>query len=273
MMRRKFSAFAMACAAVSLIPAPLLAKAPARPATAPATPSQGARPNVLFIIADDLAPRLGTYGAPVQTPALDAFARTGVQFNRAFTQFPWCGPSRASFLTGTRPNTNCVMDLATPFRRALPDIQTLPEYFRSHGYRTTRVGKIFHQGVPGDIGRSGPDDPQSWDAVSNPRGRDRDAEAGALRNATPGIPYGSAMTWLEDDGADGDQTDGKVAAEAISMLQSGAKSGQPFFLAVGFYCPHVPLVAPAKYFKPYPRAKMKVAQETPASIAAVPEPG
>lgn len=240
--------------------------------TAPAARSEiEPPPNVLFIIADDLAPRLGSYGAPVKTPSLDALARSGVQFDQAYAQFPWCAPSRASFLTGTRPDTTRVTDLTTPFRSVLPNIQTLPQYFRNHGYFTARVGKVFHQGVPGDIGTSGPDDTPSWDQVSNPRGRDRDAEAGRLKNNTPGIPYGSAMAWLDDEGADAEQTDGKVAISAINLLRAGAAGTKPFFLAVGFYRPHVPLVAPQAYFAPYSLARIAIANETPASLARVPQ--
>ena len=252
--------------------APARAPAAAAAQAAPAAQPQAApRLNVLFIMADDLAPRTGSYGAAVSTPNLDALARSGVQFEQAYCQFPWCAPSRASMLTGTRPDTTRVMDLNTPFRRALPDIQTLPQYFRNHGYRTTRVGKIFHQGVPGEIGTGGPDDPQSWDEVANPRGRDRDAENGRLKNNSPGVPYGSAMAWLDDEGADEEQTDGMVATNAIAMLRANAQSGQPFFLAVGFYRPHVPLVAPKAYFRPYALEKMKVAAETPESLARVPD--
>lgn len=251
---------------------PAMARDHRAPTPAEAGPRQAQRqPNVLFIIADDLAPRLGTYGAPVQTPNIDRLASQGVQFDRAYTQFPWCGPSRASFLTGTRPDTTRVTDLATPFRRALPDIQTLPQYFRTNGYFTARTGKIFHQGVPNDIGTSGPDDPQSWDMVVNPRGRDKDdEEAGRLKNNTPGIPYGSAMAWLDDEGSDGDQTDGKVAETAIDLLRANAHGDKPFFIAVGFYRPHVPMVAPKKYFDLYPPESIKIADETPESLAWVP---
>ena len=271
-LRLRITAAASLALALAAPLTPTFARAPAAAASGAGSPaSTPAHPrNILFIIADDLSPRLGSYGAPVRTPNIDAFAYTGVQFQRAYTQFPWCGPSRASFLTGTRPDTTRVMDLSTPFRRALPDIQTLPQYFRTNGYFTGRIGKVFHQGVPGDIGTSGPDDPQSWDMVVNPRGRDRDAENGKLRNNTPGIPYGSAMAWLDDGGADTDQTDGKVAGAAIEMLRAHAGKGQPFFIAVGFYRPHVPLVAPRKYFAPYPVAKMRIADETPASLAQVP---
>ncbi|WP_232308204.1 sulfatase [Tsuneonella dongtanensis] len=223
-------------------------------AVAPAS----SKPNVLFIIADDLAPRLGAYGHRVQSPNIDRLAREGVTFERAYAQFPLCAPSRASFLTGMRPDTTRVTNLNANFRTALPDIQTLPQYFRNNGYFAGRVGKIYHQGVPGDIGTSGPDDPPSWDKVVNPRGRDKDAENGRLRVMTPGIAFGSAMTWLADDGADEAQTDGLVASEAIAMMRE--HRDVPFFIAVGFYRPHVPMIAPAKYFAMYDPRKIDVAR-------------
>lgn len=225
------------------------------------------RLNVLLIMADDLAPKVGSYGAPVRTPNIDRLARQGVSFDRAYAQFPWCAPSRASMLTGTRPDTTRVADLTTPFRAALPDIQTLPQYFRTNGYFAGRVGKIFHQGVPGGIGTPGPDDPQSWDKVVDPRGRDREAENGRLVEITPGIPYGSSMTYLADDGEDGEQTDGKVSTAAIAMMK--ANRDKPFFIGVGFYRPHVPEVAPKKYFDLYPLDMIKVADQSPAMLAGV----
>jgi arylsulfatase A-like enzyme len=225
------------------------------------------RPNVLLIMADDLAPKLGSYGAPVKTPNIDRLAVQGVSFDRAYAQFPWCAPSRASMLTGARPNTTRVADLNTSFRAALPDIQTLPQYFRSNGYFSGRVGKIFHQGVPGGIGAPGPDDTPSWDKVVDPRGRDRDAENGRLVELTPGIPYGSSMAYLADEGEDGEQTDGKVATAAIEMMK--ANKDKPFFIGVGFYRPHVPEVAPRKYFDLYPLSSIKVADQDPEMLAKV----
>lgn len=259
------SAAAISLTAAAVTPLPAAAHGPvAKPVTSP-RPEAQRRMNVLFIIADDLAPRLGSYGFPVRTPNIDRLAAQGVSFDRAYTQFPWCGPSRASFLTGTRPATTRVFDLATPFRAALPDIQTIPQYFRANGYYAGRVGKIFHQGVPNDIGRSGPDDPASWDEVVNPAGRDREAENGKLKMLTPGVPYGSALAYLEDEGADEDQTDGKVATAAIEMIR--AHGDRPFFIGVGFYRPHVPEVAPKKYFDLYPLDQIK-AEEQPPSVLA-----
>ena len=189
------------------------------------------------------------------TPNIDRLGTQGVTFDRAYTQFPLCGPSRASFLTGTRPDTTKVSNLSTPFRKALPDISTLPQYFREQGYFSGRIGKVFHQGVPDDIGRDGPDDPRSWTQVVNPRGRDKDAENGKLVELSPGIAYGSSMTYLADDGADEEQTDGKVATSAIEMMK--ANKDKPFFIAVGFYRPHVPEVAPKKYFDLYPLTRSR----------------
>lgn len=259
-------ALAVGVSAMALGTGAGLAAAPA--AVNSGTVARTERPmNVLFIMADDMAARLGSYGAPVRTPNLDRLATQGVSFDRAYAQFPWCAPSRASLLTGTRPDTTRVMDLSTPFRQALPDIKTLPQYFKDQGYYSGRVGKIFHQGVPGDIGRDGPDDTQSWTEVVNPRGRDKDAENGALINLTPGLPYGSAAAYLADGGTDEEQTDGKVATAAIDMLK--ANKDKPFFIGVGFYRPHVPEVAPKKYFDLYPLETIRIAGETPETLSKV----
>lgn len=225
--------------------------------------------NVLLIIADDLGNRLGNLGWDVRTPNIDRLASEGVVFDRAYAQFPWCAPSRASFLTGTRPDNNGVVNLWTPLRKKLPDIVTLPQYFRERGYFSGRVGKVFHQGVPDGIGHSGPDDSASWDLAIDPRGRDVDIQdAGKLNDLSPGIPYGSAMTWYADDeGDDGEHTDGKVASAAIEMLQS--HRDKPFFIAVGFYRPHVPEVAPRKYFDLYPPESIAVTDNSPEHLAAV----
>lgn len=241
------------------------APAPAKAATAPTA----AKPmNVLLIMSDDLGARFGGYGFPqVKTPNLDRLAREGVLFERAYTQFPQCAQSRASFLTSRRPNATRVFDLKTDFRAALPDAVTLPQYFRQQGYFAGRVGKIFHQGVPNDIGTSGPDDVRSWTQVVNPRGRDKEAElAGRLKNITPGIPFGAAWAYLDDEGKDAEQTDGIIAAETVKMLEK-AKDG-PFFIAAGFYRPHVPDVAPKAYFDLYPPDQIRL-EDQPAETAAV----
>ncbi|MBB5685159.1 sulfatase [Sphingobium boeckii] len=227
------------------------------------------RKNVLLIIADDLNTRLGAYGSPVvQTPNIDRLARSGVTFERAYSQFPLCGPSRASFLTGMRPDTTHILDLQTKLRDKVPSVVTLPQYFRQNGYFSGRVGKVFHQGVPSDIGTGGPDDPLSWDHVINPAGRDKQAERdGRIINMTPKIPLGIAFAYLPDDGPDEAQTDGMVATEAIKMIE--AHKDKPFFIAVGFYRPHVPAVAPKKYFDLYPDDRLHWAPEGPGNIKSV----
>lgn len=205
--------------------------------------------NVLFIAVDDLNTRLGCYGHPrVQTPNIDRLARRGVRFDRAYCQYPSCGPSRASVLTGLRPPTTGVLNNRTRLREVLPNALTLPQWFRGHGHFAARAGKIFHQDVPTDIGTDGLDDTASWDAVVNPRGRDKDEEH-RLTVHTPDLPLPDQMAYLAADGTDAEQTDGRVAEAAIQMLRTHA--AKPFFIAAGFYRPHLPSIAPRKWFDLY----------------------
>jgi uncharacterized sulfatase len=207
--------------------------------------------NVLFIVSDDMNNDLGTYGHPfVKSPNLDKLASRGVQFDRAYCQFPWCAPSRASFMTGLRPDTTKVMDLTYHFRQGLPSVVTLPQAFMKAGYFAARVGKIYHYGNPGDIGTSGADDPASWNQVVNPAGLDKTALESDILVYPPTTGLASSMSLLADrTGKDEEHTDGKVATEAIKLME--ANKDKPFFLAVGFYKPHCPWVAPKKWFDMY----------------------
>ena len=205
--------------------------------------------NVLLLVSDDLANRLGCYGDKVvKTPNIDALAARGVRFDRAYCQFPLCNPSRASFLTGLRPDTLKVYENATQFRKNVPDAVSLPQSFQKAGYYVSRVGKLYHYGVPGQIGTPGLDDEPSWQETLNPRGRDKDEEADVI-NFTPNIGLGASVSWLKTGGDGLDHTDAKVADGVIGMIEKARE--KPFFIAGGFYRPHVPCVAAEPFFKIY----------------------
>ncbi len=236
------------CAPLFTVFALLLALAPS------ASGQQVRRPNVLLIMADDLNNDLGTFGHPiVKTPHLDRLAARGVRFDRAYNQFPLCNPSRASLMTGLRPDTLRVYDLQTQFRTVIPDAVTIPQMFQRSGYFAARVGKIYHYGNPGQIGTDGLDDPPSWNLVVNPRGVDKDEES-LLTNLTPKRGLGSALAFHASEAPDDRHTDGKVATETIALLEK-LKDG-PFFIAAGFYRPHCPYIAPKNYFDLYPRERI-----------------
>jgi uncharacterized sulfatase len=218
--------------------------------------ADGKKPNVLFIAVDDMNNDLGCYGHPVvKSPNIDRLAARGIRFDRAYCQYPLCSPSRSSIMTGLRPDTTKVFDLQYRFRQGLPDVVTMSQCFSQNGYYAARVGKIYHYGNPGDIGTSGLDDPQSWQEFFNPAGRDKTTLERDIINHTPKRGLGSSLSFLADKtGRDEDHTDGKVATQAIELLEKHKDA--PFFLAVGFYKPHCPYIAPQKYFDLYPMDKI-----------------
>ncbi len=226
--------------------------------------------NVLFIIADDLNCDLGAYGnLVVKTPNIDRFAERGVLFENAHNQYPHCGPSRASFMTGMYTNQTKITKNNMNLRNSVPDVITLGQRFRQQGYQSVRIGKIFHYDNPTAIGTSGNDDIYSWDQTVNPYGRDKIEEykINTLRKRT----YGGTLSWLAADGKDEEQTDGIAASEAIKKLDDFSKRKTPFFLAVGFFRPHTPFVAPKKYFDLYDREKIDIPEIPDGYYETLPE--
>ncbi len=229
------------------------------------------RPNVLFLICDDLNCDLACYGHPqVQTPNLDRLAARGVRFENAHCQYPLCGPSRASFMTGLYADQTLIRRNAIYIREHTPNVNTVSQMFRDNGYFATRIGKMYHYNVPKHIGTSGHDDPYSWNFTINPRGRDKTDEDKifSLKKNT----FGAILSWLAADGTDEEQTDGIAATEAIKMLGQHKAKNENFFLAVGLYRPHTPYVAPKKYFDLYPTDKIVVPTVPEGYLETLPSP-
>jgi iduronate 2-sulfatase len=208
------------------------------------------RLNVLFIAADDMNNDLGVYGnQQVKTPNLNRLAKLGVRFDRAYCQQPLCGPSRASLMTGLRPDTLDMHTLAHELRKKNPDVVTLGQLFRNNGYFSARAGKIYHYGNPKQIGTDANDDPATWDERYNPAGIDKKHEDKII-NHGPNKGLGISMAWWDPVSRDEEHTDGMVASKIIELIER--KKDEPFFLAAGFFNPHCPYVAPKKYFDLYP---------------------
>lgn len=226
--------------------------------------------NVLFISFDDLNFDLGCYGHPtVKSPHIDAVASRGVRFDNAYCQYPQCGQSRASMLTGLRPDQTGIYRFER-IRRFAPEVVTLPQWFRQHGYFVARSGKIYHMSVPDGIGTAGLDDPASWDHTHNPRGRDK-VDQHLVIDFTPARGAGSSLNLLKAGGTDEEQTDGMVATEIIRLMEE--HRDRPFFLAAGFFRPHCPYIAPAKWFDLYPLEDIQIPEPHPDEKwrASVPE--
>jgi iduronate 2-sulfatase len=239
--------------------------------TLPASATDPQPPNVLLICVDDLKPLLGCYGDPhAQTPALDRLAARGIRFTSAYCNQAVCSPSRNALLTSLRPQTLGIYDLATNFRRSAPAAVTLGQHFRNHGYHTESLGKIFH------VGHGNQDDADSWSVPSwKPKGsqyalaenaaaqppvtdlKSTKKGSGKKKAKAASDPKGTA--WESADVPDTQYADGKIAAEAILRLQAAKERGQPFLLAVGFLKPHLPFVAPKKYWDLYQPASLPLA--------------
>ena len=223
--------------------------------------------NVLFIAVDDMRPDLGCYGNTlVKTPNLDKLAARGTTFLKAYCQQAVCSPSRTSLLTGRRPDTTGVYELQTHFRRNLPNVVTLPQHFRNNGYITTGLGKLYHGGLDDPQSWSipwwGPGSRSAWDTAENAdasRAQWEKLKGTDLRIPPPGNARGQrGPSWEAPDVPDNALADGKTAETAGRALEELKAKNQPFFLGVGFLKPHLPFIAPKRYFDLYPPESVKM---------------
>lgn len=238
------------------------------------------RYNVLFIISDDLtATALSCYGNKVcQTPNIDSIAAKGTRFTHAYCQATYCGPSRASFMSGYYPHASKAFGYVSP-RSYIGDRATWSQHFKNNGYYTARVSKIYHMGVPGDIekGNDGTDDPASWTERFNSQGPEWQApgDGETLENNPDGkkpAVGGNTFVVVEADGDDLVHSDGKTAKKAVELIEQ--HHDEPFFLGVGFVRPHVPFVAPRSYFPPYkPYSKHVLPEKYPGDWDDIPRWG
>jgi arylsulfatase A-like enzyme len=245
--------------------------------------------NVLFIMVDDLRPQLGCYGASqMHTPNMDRLAREGILFRRAYCQQAVCNPSRTSLLTGMRPQTTQISNNNHHFRCHIPEVVTLPQHFKQNGYFTQSLGKVYHTNF---------DDPHSWstpywmpppirygkpETMARIRQKedslvaigqafreilDRDSNGVALHLRSEGVEV-KGPSWEDPDVPDYHLRDGLTTLKAKSALRELKTRNQPFFLALGFANPHLPFVAPKKYFDLYPPESIRLAQnmEPPSDV-------
>ena len=222
--------------------------------------------NVLFIAVDDLRPELGCYGTPIiKTPNIDRLAARGLLFERAYCQQAVCNPSRVALLTSLRPDTTRVYDLPTRFRDKVPDALTLPQHFKNNGYFTIDIGKIFH------LGHGNSEDRISWSELRKfpaaPRTTIESRRLAEKRkkewNAQPHRPENRELppngyAWEAPDVPDTGLTDGMFAENGVKLLRE--LKDRTFFLAVGFHNPHLPFVAPKKYWDLYAGADIPLAR-------------
>lgn len=242
--------------------------------------NENLQPNILFISIDDLRPELGSYGSEIAiSPNIDNLASQGLQFNNAYCQQSICGPSRASVLTGIRPETSGVFHNYIKFREATPDVITLPQYFKQNGYETVYTGKIFHHGDK--------DDELSWsrlpafdslDHLPKPVGfaLKENIEARKKVRLEMFAKYGdvarfglaSGVAYESADVSDNTYLDGYNTTLAIATMKEMAKNDKPFFIGLGFNKPHLNWVAPKQYWDLYDRKKIKISMQTEAPVNA-----
>ncbi len=236
------------------------------------------RQNVLLICVDDLKPTLGCYGDPLaKSPNIDRLAAGGIRFDRAYCNQAVCAPSRNNLLLGSRSTSIGIYSLDQNFRLAVPDAVTMPQYFMKHGWRTEAIGKILH------TGHGNHDDEASW---SVPPVYARVVEYLDPRNSADGqltreeayftnqnlgniqsLPRGAA--WEISDVPDNAYADGRIADEGIRRLQAAATHRDtPFFLALGFVKPHLPLTAPKKYWDRHDPASFSPAKNQVHPVGA-----
>ena len=231
------------------------------------------KPNILFIISDDLNTSLSGFGhRQCKTPELDKLAARGVRFQNMHCQYPVCGASRASIMSGLYPYTNRTMGNQGTLRRSMPDVVTMSQLFRKNGYHAGRVSKIYHMRIPMEIisGTSDCDDRDSWDEAINVRAPEQHAP-GTKTHWSPKDKGSQTFLGVEADGDDMVHADGKAAGHAIKFLKKNKNNSKPFFLAVGFVRPHVPLVAPEKYFERYDRGTMQAPRVPDNDLDDVPQ--
>jgi arylsulfatase A-like enzyme len=235
------------------------------------------RLNVLFISADDMRFELGGYGAPhVQTPHLDRLAKQGAIFLQAHCQYPQCAPSRASVFTGRRPDSTKVYDVYSHFRPTLPDVITLPQLFVMNGYAARAFGKVYHSNLDDAASWSVPHEqpdqpPLHWvNAETAARLQQKREAAARIPGLTPRqraqAAYGPA--WESESSPDSAHHDGQVADMSIAALREYAEKREAFFLAVGFRKPHLPFVAPKRYFDRYDPARLPLAANPAIPVGA-----
>jgi len=230
------------------------------------TGAAAGRPNVLFIAVDDLRVELGCYGDTLaKSPNIDRLAGRGTLFTRAYCQQAVCNPSRASALTGLRPDTLRVWDLPTHFREYRPDVVTLPQLFKQNGYHARNIGKMFHNYRQDEY----QGDPASWSVPARLHyGSHYDDHP--VVDGKPPADHATLDKTECRDVSDEAYLDGRVAAEAVEALREMAEMEQPFFFAVGFWKPHLPFNAPKRYWDRYDRSQVDLPENPEAPVGVPP---